>query len=510
MAETTLALAEGAAGRPTALERLKRTLLDEQDAVARARSLRAMCHVHFGRGEFVSASACAREAQETLGPRDPVFGSFFAERMACVTFGPDAVDAEVIAFRMQLMQDAFAGVMPEDPALVAQVVPLLALLGAPASRVGREFDRGFASVARIAPEWDGVLLAFLAAGAVYAEDAPRTERAIVESERLAIARGSALNWSHARHWRAELRFRQGRLDEAVADARESLDIAGEGWAFYTSRAAALLVRGHIARGDSAAARAAQELADTADQRALFAHFGEASRGELLLADGRPADAFAALERAGRGFAARGFSNAAVLPWRPQAVVAAMAVDDVAGAAALAEEEIEEARRIGLPSRVGAALHAQALATADAGTRTVLLTEAVAALEPSIDKLELASTLVDLGALHARRGRMSEAREPLRRAAEIARVCGAAPLAARAEAALAAAGVRIRGNTGRDGLTATERQIAQLAAEGMTNQQIAGRLVVTSKTVEWHLTHVYGKLGVKSRRHLAEALERIGR
>lgn len=123
-------------------------------------------------------------------------------------------------------------------------------------------------------------------------------------------------------------------------------------------------------------------------------------------------------------------------------------------------------------------------------------------------MELAGALADLGALHARRGRMAEARGPLTRAAELAHECGAGPLVARAEAALAATGVRARGGADRDELTATERQIAELAAAGMTNREIAGRLVVTPKTVEWHLTHAYGKLGVTSRRQLAHALTRV--
>lgn len=506
-AETALALAEAAAGRPSALARLQRVLVDEHEPAARARSLRALCRVHFARGEFAAAVTCAREAQQSVGPDHPLFSTFYAVRMACVTFGPDAVDAELTAFRARLIRDAFAGTLPHDPALIAQIVPLMALLGAPADRVGEILDGAFAQVAHIAPEWDGVLLAFLAAAAVYSEDGPRAERAIAESERLAVARGSALNWSHARHWRAELRFRQGRLDEAVADARESMEIAGAGWGYYTSRAAALLVRGHIARGDLPAARAAQAVADAADQHALFAHFGEASRGELLLAEGRPGEALAALEGAGRGFAERGFSNAAVLPWRPQAVIAAMALGDTARAAALATEELEEARRIGLRGRVGIAIRAQALATTDVEARAALLEEAVATLEPAIDGLELAGALADLGALRARRGRMTEARRALTRASGLARACGASPLAVRVDAALAATDLRARRGAGRDELTPTERQIAQLATEGMTNREIAGRLVVTPKTVEWHLTHAYAKLGVASRRELADALSR---
>ena len=507
-AETGLALAEAAAGRTTALERLRTTLLDERDPDARAESLRKLWRLHFARGEFAAAAACAREAVEAVEPGDPLPPTLAAERLACAQFAPEFVEPEVLAFRLRLLEGAIAGTLPDDPGLLAQLAAYLAVGGAPAAYVGKIGDAAFAAAARDAERWDGLTLGFLGAAAVYSEDVPRAERAIAELERAAVEHGSALPWVHARHWRAELGFRQGQLDEAMAAAQESLDICSDGWAFWFSRAAALLVRGSIIRGDLPAARAAQAVADAVDQDTLYGNFARASRGELLLAEGRAVEALATLQAAGESFAGRGFSNSAVLPWRPQAVVAAMALDDGEHAAALAAAEVEEARRIGLPARIGAAIHAQALATTDIEARTQLLTEAVAALEPSIDRLELAGVLAELGALHARRGRMVDAREPLTRARELARACGAGPLAVRAEAALAATGIRARGGAGRDELTATERQIAQLAAEGMTNRQIAGRLVVTPKTVEWHLTHAYAKLGVSSRRELAEALGRV--
>ena len=55
------------------------------------------------------------------------------------------------------------------------------------------------------------------------------------------------------------------------------------------------------------------------------------------------------------------------------------------------------------------------------------------------------------------------------------------------------------------LTASERRVARMAAEGLTNRQIAGELVVTVKAVEWHLSHVYRKLGISSRADLKETL-----
>ncbi|MGH2712969.1 MAG: helix-turn-helix domain-containing protein, partial [Thermoleophilaceae bacterium] len=61
-------------------------------------------------------------------------------------------------------------------------------------------------------------------------------------------------------------------------------------------------------------------------------------------------------------------------------------------------------------------------------------------------------------------------------------------------------------SGADALTTRERQVAQMAGEGLSNREISEVLVVTLKTVEWHLRHAYRKLGIESRRELASALE----
>jgi DNA-binding NarL/FixJ family response regulator len=82
-----------------------------------------------------------------------------------------------------------------------------------------------------------------------------------------------------------------------------------------------------------------------------------------------------------------------------------------------------------------------------------------------------------------------------------------PLAERARAELAAAGGRPRTTAlkGVAALTASERRVADLAAEGQTNKDIAQALYVTPKTVEVHLSNTYRKLGIRSRRELLDAL-----
>jgi DNA-binding CsgD family transcriptional regulator len=68
-------------------------------------------------------------------------------------------------------------------------------------------------------------------------------------------------------------------------------------------------------------------------------------------------------------------------------------------------------------------------------------------------------------------------------------------------------VRRRTTETRDELTTQERRIAQLAGDGLSNPQIAARLFVSPRTVEWHLRHVFAKLGISSRVQLAAIVAR---
>ena len=91
--------------------------------------------------------------------------------------------------------------------------------------------------------------------------------------------------------------------------------------------------------------------------------------------------------------------------------------------------------------------------------------------------------------------------------ELAHRCGAAGLAERARTELRATGARPRRlvRTGADALTPSERRVAELAAGGRTNREIAAELYVTLATVETHLRHVFQKLDVHARTELRDAL-----
>jgi DNA-binding CsgD family transcriptional regulator len=137
-----------------------------------------------------------------------------------------------------------------------------------------------------------------------------------------------------------------------------------------------------------------------------------------------------------------------------------------------------------------------------------LREAVDVLDGSPATLVRARALVDLGALLRRAGRRAEALAPLRDGLDLAHRCAADALAKQARGELVLAGARPRRDAahGRDALTASELRVARMAADGMTNREIAQDLFVSLRTVETHLTHVYRKLSIDSRDALARRLD----
>ena len=118
-----------------------------------------------------------------------------------------------------------------------------------------------------------------------------------------------------------------------------------------------------------------------------------------------------------------------------------------------------------------------------------------------------AALTDLGAALRRANRRAEARGFLEEGLALAGRCGARALAKRARTELRAAGGRSSDpeGTGVEQLTASERRVAELAAEGLSNPEIAQALFVTRKTVETHLGHVYRKLDISGRGKLVHAL-----
>jgi DNA-binding NarL/FixJ family response regulator len=171
----------------------------------------------------------------------------------------------------------------------------------------------------------------------------------------------------------------------------------------------------------------------------------------------------------------------------------------------AQEEVAAARRWGASGLIGRSLALLGRIERERGLDH--LREAVDLLEHSTAKYELAAAKLALGAALRHARRPADAREPLREALELAEQCGAQRLVDQARSELYAAGARPRSSAlgGFEALTASERRVAGLAAEGRTNKEIAQVLYVTPKTVEVHLSSAYRKLDIRSRQELARAM-----
>jgi DNA-binding CsgD family transcriptional regulator len=133
----------------------------------------------------------------------------------------------------------------------------------------------------------------------------------------------------------------------------------------------------------------------------------------------------------------------------------------------------------------------------------LLDRAAALHEEVGDPFGAARALLALGGVRRRAREKRGAREAIQSALDGFVSLGAATWAAKARSELG----RIGGRTREEGLTSAERRVAALVAEGRTNREVAAALFVTERTVASHLTHVYAKLGVRSRTELARRLAR---
>lgn len=298
----------------------------------------------------------------------------------------------------------------------------------------------------------------------------------------------------------------GEVSEAVAFGQQA--IAGTPNIWISTITSSFVVRALIERGELADARTLLDsLGLAGDLPPTWPHnLVRHARGCLLAAAGKHAAAAADLQAAGHLADQWGIPNPAILPWRSAAALSLTGLGDTRAARPLAAGEVETARRWGAGRALGIALHAAGVA--EGGARGIeLLTEAVTVLRSAPAPLELARALTDLGAALRRAGSRTRARETLREGLDLAHTMGGGALCDRARRELVIAGGRPRRDAtrGRDALTPGELRVAQLAAAGQTNRQIAQALFVTQRTVENHLTSSYAKLQISSRSALAAAL-----
>jgi DNA-binding CsgD family transcriptional regulator len=526
---------KGAAETSVAL--LTRALAEPLDGERRAQVLFELGHAELHTQAF-SALPHLREAYETLAdPRQRAETATSLSRALAFTGAPDEA--------MALARGAAAGLPDslEDERFALEAVELMSVVfgasrprelerleryreGAPGSGPGARMLAAAAAYqwsnaggsadqcAALAREAlsDPLLierdhgLFWVAANVVlvYADDA-RALDVWEAARREAHRRGSLFGFLTVNLWGGWTNLRWGNLGEA----EEMLAAAAEETQLWSPQVgivewpAAILCETRVERGDLAGARSALDAAHGFSPRSHGADFWRGSRAELLLHEGRLDEALVACDEYCEHLDER--ANPSPHPWRSFRAVILDRLGRTGEALDLVRDEVEVARRWGAPGATGRAL--RRLGELERENGLDHLREAVDVLEGSVSRLQLAKAHFALGHRLRLARRPTEAREPLGRALELATVSGAGPLAERSRAELHATGARLRREalSGAGALTASEKRVAELAAAGGTNREIAQELFVTPKTVEVHLSNAYRKLGIRGRRELVGAL-----
>jgi DNA-binding CsgD family transcriptional regulator len=318
----------------------------------------------------------------------------------------------------------------------------------------------------------GMVRAHLTATSWLAGDLEGAEREATETLRVATLTGREMFRAFALMLRAQVRAIRGDVERARPDAAEALSISERiGWPHGI----------HQARWDHAI---------------LALLEGDASAAVEILEP-----VLAAVEQMG------------VYEWPiamsvPDAVVALIATGDLDRAARLTEALGNWGRTHDRPWALAVSERSKALLAAATGDLDQAQASAARALlehERLPMPFELGHTLLALGRIQRRRGERRAAREALTRAIEIFDGFGARPWADEARAELRRIGVR----RAPEELTENEALVARLAADGLTNREIAARMFISRRTVEANLARAYRKLGIHTRAELGATMAQGG-
>jgi DNA-binding CsgD family transcriptional regulator len=321
----------------------------------------------------------------------------------------------------------------------------------------------------------------------------------------ASERGDESDLGFILFWLGWLETRSGNLGSAAALAEEAASVAtltGSESMYGQVLAQRAFVNAH--RGEVAETRR-----DCGDAAALLERFGNvwvgvwiaASIGLLELSLGNPEAAWHACERATAAVEQQGIADPIFPFFLPDALEALIAVGRLDRAESLLDTFERRGRELDRAWALATGGRCRGLLLAARGD----VAGAVPALERALREherlempFELARTLLVKGVVERRARRRARAKESFERALETFERLGAKLWAERARGELGRVGLR---RSSGDALTAAERRVAELAAQGLTNRQMAEALFLSPKTVEANLTRVYRKLGIGSRAEL---------
>jgi DNA-binding CsgD family transcriptional regulator len=306
-------------------------------------------------------------------------------------------------------------------------------------------------------------------------------------------------------------FRRGWWDAAEAHARRALELAEE------AEQPAMGANGHVTLATIAAARgdvvgcnehlAAIRRVGATDGAELLLGFAEAAEGLLRLGLGEARDAVQHLEEAHRLATSQGIADPGVLGADGDLVQACVESGHVAEAAVHAARLGALAEDQGWTSAVAA--RCRALVSADHDDALVQLQTSDRGFRDLPMPFERARSRLLAAELHLGRGDLEEAASDAGLARATFEDLRATPWRRRADRALDAASAARAGGAALAALTEQERRVVALVADGGSNRDVALALVLSPKTVEYHLRNVYAKLGIANRSQLVRLVLEAG-
>ena len=530
------ARARGALGTAAELRAHALRLTPDDDATARHRRTIALAQAHLANGNHARANELSRSLMERTDsgiPRaetilllyeldgghsdltvlllealDHAVGSIRVTFRLCVLLGGDLARQDRIAEAEDHASTALklAEEMGE-PALIATALWVLAAIRMhrAESDASQLVDRAFDLCSRIDDSTAIVALAGQISGVFIWSGAHEPVRRLLEPACDEISNRDELAVEEAMWKLVLVEFVAGRLRTAEVIARRHQAIVtayyGDGTANGSTFPLALTL---AFRGQLDEARLLAEDEFRADPSAApWARAQmEGVLGRIELWTGSPetaCDHFAAAEERLPSI------EPSLRHWRAEYVEALLVVDRRAQAAELLDNWDRTATRLGRVTVLAEVCRCRGLAAAARGDvieAEALLERAAAESAAVGDPIGRARALLALGRARRRTKQKRGSRDALQFAADIFHECGADGLERTARAELSS----ISGRRRHEGLTPAERRVADLAAEGRTNREVAAELFLSLSTVETHLSHVYAKLGIRSRTELARTLE----
>jgi DNA-binding CsgD family transcriptional regulator len=496
----SLGIAEGRAGQPDAIAHLEQALAaagSDHRVLIGASARLARAYYYADRAE--RAVVVLERTLATVGETDPAL-ALRLEAAAALIGMMDERTAPAAVRRAEGLRGRLS-TLAEPP------VDLLVLLAHHAARANRAAEAQ--ELAERALACEGYPPPLAISGATIAtllvlECYDALERVCEDMLEVARRRSALRELAHISIHRAWASYERGALADAEADARWALEHADGVNRLHavTEFVKVLIERDELQAAEDVLEQSDDPRASRSNETARFLF----ARGRLHGAQGRLQEARDDFLECGQRCMRLELVTGLGAPWRGEAALVSWALGETREARRFAREQLELARAFGRPWTLGISLRACGLV--EGGQPGLeLLEEAVKTLERSQSPLELARALCDYGAALRRAGRRLQARSELERALDLAHRCGARRIAGRARAELIAAGAKPRRDaiTGRDALTPAELRVARLAAEGLTNREIAQALFITTKTAKGHLSRVYHKLGITRRGELLDAL-----